>query len=106
MVPGSQPAAARWVESRESKCRMCRSGNTRRRRARPIIRAPQTPVSELRSDAQGGALCHRSYELQAEADVHGAGGVGDGAGGDEVGAHVGVVADVFEGDAAGELNLG
>ena len=45
-------------------------------------------------------------ELQAEAEVHGAGGVGDGAGGDEVGADVGVVADVFEGDAAGEFDFG
>src|ERR1035437_9479801 len=106
IVPGSQPAAARWVESRESKWRIWRSGNARRRRARSIMRAPQTPVSELRSDAQGGALCHRSYELQAETDVHGAGGVGDGAAGDEVGAHVGVVADVFESDAAGEFDLG
>ena len=46
------------------------------------------------------------YQLQAEAEVHGAGGVGDGAGGDEIGAHVGIVADVFEGDAAGEFDLG
>src|ERR1035437_1698719 len=106
ILPGSQPAAARWVESRESKWRIWRSGTARRRRARSIMRAPQTPVSELRSDAQGGALCHRSYELQAETDVHGAGGVGDGAGGDEVGADVGVVADVLEGDTAGEFDLG
>ena len=45
-------------------------------------------------------------QLQAEADVHGAGGVGDGAGGDEVGAGLGVGADGLERDAAGELDLG
>src|SRR3954465_1366326 len=54
----------------------------------------------------GGAGGDRSYQLQAEAEVHGAGGVGDGAGGDEVGADIGVVADVIESDAAGEFDFG
>src|SRR4051812_21558234 len=44
-------------------------------------------------------------ELQAEGDVHGAGGVGDGAGGDVVGAGLGVGADGVEGNAPGELDL-
>src|ERR1035437_3132692 len=167
MVPGAQPAAARWVESRESKWRMWRSGKAWRRRARSImpgLRArrgdsqqtepdgrkriahgarpwvasgqvgqPRNGAGELRlhgpsAPFRGWALARRSpsadalgyclspcglsrrrrssYQLQAEAQVHGAGGVGDGAAGDEVGAHAGVVADVFESDAAGEFDLG
>src|ERR1019366_7505329 len=156
MVPGSQVAAARCVESMESKCRIWRSWNALRRRSRSIIRVPRraTPPgpegtpSRLRSEprplgsgpflvGQAGSLqrvgnplgapvngvpsgsraacqpapqlctfARSSYQLQAEAQVHRAGGVRDGAGGDEIGAHVGVVADVFQGDAAGEFHLG
>ncbi len=45
-------------------------------------------------------------QLQPEADVHGARGVRDGAGGNEVRAGFGVGAHVFERDAAGEFHLG
>src|ERR1017187_7795700 len=133
MVPGSQVAAMRCVESTESKCRIWRSGKARRRRARSIMevlrqvaqalvpavsRLVSTPVrgrcgvskaSVGRSaDAAGKSACatRSSYQLQAEAQVHGAGGMGDSAGRDEIGAHIGVVAHVGEGDAAGEFHLG
>src|SRR5262249_10239370 len=44
-------------------------------------------------------------QLQAEGDVHGSCGVGDGAGGDVVGAGFGVGADGFERDAAAQFDL-
>src|ERR1035437_9854328 len=59
MVPGAQPAAARWVESRESKWRMWRSGKAWRRRARSImpgLRArDDAPVANRRAGCQPNA---------------------------------------------------
>ena len=58
-----------------------------------------------RERARGcGRYRARSCQLQAEADVHGARGMGDGAGGNEVGAGLGVGAHVFAGDAAGKFH--
>jgi hypothetical protein len=46
-----------------------------------------------------------SNQLQAEADVYGSGGVGDGAYGYEIGSGFGVGLDGIEGDASGEFYL-
>ena len=54
--------------------------------------------------AQSVDVDHASSSRKA--DVHGAGRVGDGAGGDEIGAGFGVGADVLERDAAGEFDFG
>ena len=63
------------------------------------------PEGEGKTEVEAGVRRY-SGEGEAEVDVHGAGGVGDGAGGDEVGASLGVGADGLEGDAAGEFDRG
>src|SRR5437660_12761311 len=89
-VPCGQPAALRReasiiVEAMEGCQSMRRPGRRRRMVSRSI-----------------GML----FELQSKVDVDGAGRVRDGATGDEVSAGLGVGADVFERDAAGEFDLG
>ena len=85
VADAARPAATRMVESMRSIVR----GSAR----------PGKAAAQIESES-------RAIELQAEADVHGAGGVGDGAGGDEIGAGLRVGAHGFESDAAGEFDLG
>ena len=63
-------------------------------------------VESMESIERGKAPRTAHAPLQAEADVHGASRVRDGAGRDEIGAGFGVGADGVEGDAAGEFDLG
>jgi len=80
-APGQRPARIgdRWPGNN----RYGRAGNSRRKRS-------------ISSD----------HLLEAEADVHGARRVGDGAGGNEIRTGFRVGADISEGDAAGKLDLG
>ena len=94
------------VESTVWKKRIARPGNAPRRESAFMAVAEGygvRDVAEVRASLARrdklGPLCP-SYELQAEANVHGPRGVRDCAGGDKVGAGLGVGANVFECDAA------